>query len=158
MIVLFLLPLMAAAQAEGSRHHFHYEVLTKARPAAVWRLWTTPATWPSWDSGLRSARLDGSFQPGSKGQLQPDHGPASTLEVVEAVQDQRTVVRVRIPLGWMYLRRSLTPAGTHHRLRHGVELTGPMKFIIGRIVGGRYRRLLPGTVIALQHLAEEDVR
>lgn len=158
MKILFLLTLMAAAQAEGSRHNFHYEVLTKARPAAVWQLWTTPATWPSWDSGLRSAQLEGSFQAGSKGQLQPDKGPASTFEVMEAVQDQRTVVRVRIPLGWMYLRRSLTAAGDQYRLRHAVQLTGPMKFVIGWFVGGRYRKLLASSVLAFQQLAEEDAR
>lgn len=155
MKILFLLTLMAAAQAEGSRHNFHYEVLTTASPAAVWCLWTTPATWPSWDGGLRSAQLDGPFQAGSKGQLQPDRGPASTFEVVEAVPEQRTVVRVRIPLGWMYLRRGLAPAGDHHRLRHAVQLTGPMKFVIGCLVGGRYRKLLAASVIAFQQRAEE---
>lgn len=158
MKILFLLTLMAAAQAEGSRHNFHYEVLTKANPAAVWRLWTTPATWPSWDSGLRSAQLNSPFQPGAKGQLQPDSGPASTFEVMEAVQDQRTVVRVRIPLGWMYLRRSLTPAGDQYRLRHAVEMTGPMKFLLGWIVGGRYRNMLASSVLAFQQIAEGDAR
>jgi uncharacterized protein YndB with AHSA1/START domain len=155
MKMLFLLTLLAASQATGNRHNFHHEVRTTARPAAVWHLWTTPATWPSWDSGLRGAQLEGTFQAGAQGQLQPDRGPATTFEVMEAVPDQRTVIRVRIPLGWMYLRRSITAEGESLRLRHAVEMTGPMKVLLGWFMGGRYRKMLVDSVLAFQRLAEE---
>lgn len=154
MKMFFLLTLLAATQAAGNRHNFYHEVITTARPAAIWRLWTTPATWPTWDKGLRSAQLEGPFQAGAKGQLQPDRGPASTFEIIEAIPEKRTVVRVRIPLGWMYLTRSITAEGETYRLRHAVEMSGPMKVFLGWLIGGRYRKMLIDSVLAFQQLAE----
>jgi hypothetical protein len=59
-----------------------------------------------------------------------------------------------IPLGWMYLRRSATTENHQVRLRHEVEITGPLRRMLGWVLGGRYRTMLVHSVAQFQTLSE----
>ena len=50
---------------------FHDErrVTTSADPAAVWAVWSDPATWPGWDPAVLDVRLDGPFAQGTTGTM-----------------------------------------------------------------------------------------
>ena len=44
-------------------------VSTTAAPAAVWRVWSDPSTWPTWNPDVRSIKLDGPFATGTTGTM-----------------------------------------------------------------------------------------
>lgn len=82
-------------------------------PDEVWRLWTTPSTWGEWDRGLTSARLEGPFVVGARGEIVDRSGRTSTFVVVEVEQGEHATYEVRLPAARLVLRRSLTG----HRFR-----------------------------------------
>lgn len=49
-------------------HHVETRTTT-APPAAVWALWSDPATWPEWDPPVQRVVLDGPFRIGTTGIL-----------------------------------------------------------------------------------------
>jgi uncharacterized protein YndB with AHSA1/START domain len=42
---------------------------TTASPDAVWRIWSDPSTWPTWNPDVRSISLDGPFESGVSGSM-----------------------------------------------------------------------------------------
>jgi uncharacterized protein YndB with AHSA1/START domain len=60
-------------------------VTTSAPPAAVWALWSDPATWPSWDPAVESVAFEGHFGEGAAGTMVLAGGieVPVTLEIVE---------------------------------------------------------------------------
>jgi hypothetical protein len=64
--------------------HSH-KVTTSASPAAVWALWSHPASWHSWDPAVESVAFEGHFAEGAAGKMVLTGGievPVS-LEIVE---------------------------------------------------------------------------
>lgn len=60
-------------------------VTTSAAPAAVWALWSDPATWSSWDPAVQSVAFEGHFGEGAAGTMVLAGGieVPVTLEIVE---------------------------------------------------------------------------
>ena len=64
---------------------YSHTVTTSATPAAVWALWSHPATWHSWDPAVESVAFEGHFAEGAAGQMVLNGGievPVK-LEIVE---------------------------------------------------------------------------
>jgi hypothetical protein len=60
-------------------------VTTSATPAAVWALWSDPATWHAWDPAVESVAFEGHFGEGAGGLMTLAGGieVPVTLEIVE---------------------------------------------------------------------------
>jgi len=60
-------------------------VTTSAQPAAVWALWSDPATWHVWDPAVESVAFEGHFGEGAGGKMMLAGGieVPVTLEIVE---------------------------------------------------------------------------
>ena len=60
-------------------------VTTSAQPAAVWALWSDPATWHVWDPAVESVAFEGHFGEGASGKMMLAGGieVPVTLEIVE---------------------------------------------------------------------------
>lgn len=67
------------------RFEYSRTVTTTAAPAAVWALWSHPATWPSWDPAVESVAFEGHFAEGAAGLMVLGGGieVPVTLEIVE---------------------------------------------------------------------------
>lgn len=125
------------------------------RPDEVWRLWTTPATWGSWDGGLRSARLDGPFRPGARGEVVDRRGRRARLTVAAVDPGRRCEVHVALPGARLRLTRTLgEEVGGTASVRHEVDVTGPLGLLWALVLGRGFRRLLGPAVDALVALAE----
>ncbi|RFU22833.1 SRPBCC family protein [Geodermatophilus marinus] len=123
-------------------------VATTEDPGEVWRRWTEPATWGTWDRGLRRAELDGPFVPGARGVITGLDGRRSVFMVREVVPGQRVVVDVPLPGAAMTLTRTLgtgAPTPVEHRVTFSGLLGGPWAAVLGR----RFRPLLGPTVDAV---------
>lgn len=110
-----------------------------------------------WDRGLTSARLEGPFVVGARGEIVDRSGRTSTFVVVEVEQGEHATYEVRLPAARLVLRRSLT-GHRSRRLRHEVTFGGPLAPVWAVVLGRGFRRQLPPTLDALVTAAERPKR
>lgn len=144
-------------EATGSMRILAAEGLS-AHPEQVWRAWTTPATWGSWDRGLRGAYGAEPFVAGARGELEDLSSRRSTFRVLEVTDGRRCVVEVPLPGARLVLIRTLLDGATAGctRLRHQVQLRGPLSLIWAVLIGRGFRRQLGPTVEALVRYVEQQ--
>jgi len=74
----------------------------------IWAVWSDAERWSEWNSGVRSATLDGPFAAGTKGRLKPASGPTGAIEIVELEPNVMWVTVTRLP-------------GARFRLEHRID-------------------------------------
>lgn len=151
MIISLISTLISIAQDSNS--HFSYTESTNASPARIWQLWTNTDLWPSWDSGLKKASLNGQFKIGSKGKITPDKGPKTIFSIKELSENSSYKLEFKIPLGKLLLERRLTVENEITYFTHEIQFTGPFKKFMG---GKRYKKMLPEVMKQLKKLAEKE--
>jgi uncharacterized protein YndB with AHSA1/START domain len=107
----------------------------------IWAVWSDAARWNEWNSGVRSATLDGPFAAGTNGRLRPASGPTGSIEIVELEPNVSWVTVTRLP-------------GAQFRLEHRIDdgPGGQVQVTYRAQLGGRlaplYVRLRKGAMIA----------
>jgi uncharacterized protein YndB with AHSA1/START domain len=107
----------------------------------IWAVWSDAERWSEWNSGVRSATLDGPFAAGTKGRLRPASGPTGTIEIVELERNVLWVTVTRLP-------------GARFRLEHRIDdgPDGQLQVTYRGRLSGRlaplYVRLQKGALIA----------
>jgi len=137
---------------------FDHTVQTTASPAQIWALWTDVARWPDWDTELASASLRGDFGLGATGTLKPKSGPASGFTITDLTPGEGYAFDIRLPLCRLRIERRLAREAGGTSFTHEISFEGPMSFVFGALLGGRYRRALPGVMGNLRREAEGATR
>lgn len=107
----------------------------------IWAVWSDSERWSEWNSGVRSATLDGPFAAGTKGRLRPASGPTGSIEIVELEPNVSWVTVTRLP-------------GAQFRLEHRIEdgRGDEVRVIYRAQLAGRlaplYVRLRKGAMVA----------
>lgn len=127
---------------------------TTAPPERIWALWTDVDRWPLWDIDLKSSVLDGPFEAGTTGFLEPMRGPGARFEIDWVEHGVGYQFTTKLPLCRIIVRRELNAQQGTTRFTHCVEFTGPLSPIFGRVLGRQLRRRLPEAMQNLRHLAE----
>ncbi|MDX2234773.1 MAG: SRPBCC family protein [Hyphomonadaceae bacterium] len=146
-------PPPGAALAAGDNAAFSHEVSTAAPRAAVWALWTDPATWKDWDRGLRDAGLDGPMAEGARGTITPLDGPPAPFTVTAYSEGEAYAFATDLPLATLTVRRVFV-GDAPTRLRHEVRFSGPLGWFWADRFGPGFRAALPPTMESLARLAE----
>jgi uncharacterized protein YndB with AHSA1/START domain len=92
---------------------------------AIWAVWSDAEHWADWNSGVRSASLDGPFAAGTNGRLRPASGPTGSIEIVELEPNVCWITITRLP-------------GAQFQLEHRIDdgEAGQMKVTYrGRLTG-----------------------
>jgi uncharacterized protein YndB with AHSA1/START domain len=145
----------APSEATGTNADFSHTVQTKARPEAVWRLWTEVSTWPSWDSELESVRLEVPFGAGASGMLKGKGAPESAFVIDDVVPGASYRFSTKLPFGGaLVIDRTLTPLPEGTRFEHHVRFQGFGGWLLSGFLGGGYRKALPGVMEKIRVLAE----
>ncbi|MEO1259930.1 MAG: SRPBCC family protein [Bacteroidota bacterium] len=155
-IFFLLLFFTTMSIAQNSNYKFQHTEKTTAPPAAIWKVWTDVPNWSNWDTGLKSAELEGEFGEGAKGKLIPDKGPKSKFMITEVIPGQSYLLKTKIPFGWLKVQRTMEIKDGELHFTHAVEFTGILKNILGKKFGTRYREMLPEVMISIKKIAEEN--
>jgi len=134
---------------------FSHTLSTELSPAVIWAIWTAVDRWPTWDSELKSARLDGEFCLGATGQLTPNRGPALRFEISALELDKSYTFTTRLLLCRLHVRRFLT-FDDELRFTHEVSFEGPLAFLFSWLLGRQFRRVLPDVMRSLLQIAEQQ--
>ena len=148
--------LSTAALAQQSNTRFSHTVETGAAPEVIWHVWTDVPNWKRWDTGLKSAELNGPFTGNTRGVLIPDKGPKSTFTLTEVIPQQSYTFRTKLPLGALYVKRVLQTQNGKTTFTHEVWFTGLTKGIFGRVLGRNYRTILPDVMQNIKRIAEQQ--
>lgn len=131
-----------------------HSTVVQAPAARIFRIYEDVAAWPSWDPDTRRAALDGPFAVGSRGSLTPTQGRRVPMLVTKVERNAGFTVESRIPLFRMVFEHELQPQGEAVRVVHRVTFSGPLTFVLGRMLARRVDQGLPVTLARLKRLAE----
>lgn len=143
----------AAAQTDTS-FQFSHSLPLQAADSVLWRFWTDTNLWPLWDTGLKSATLNGDFIAGSRGKLVPDRGPTAKFRLLEVKPQQHYTFATALPGAKLLIRRQLNDVDGVRHFTHTVWFEGPLARFWYKRMGKRYQALLPGVMEKLRQLCE----
>lgn len=99
--------------------------LSTATPEALWVFYSDVSRWPSWDEALRAVKLDGPFEAGTHGVMEPQGQSSLAFKLTEVTPNVSFANEARV--GPMAIRFSHTlsrlTGGT--RITHRVTVEGP---------------------------------
>ena len=144
---------ITAQEKAQSNRHFWHSITTEASPEAIWSVWTDVPHWKDWDSGLQDASLAGDFAQGAKGKIISLEGRSSKFKLVAVEQGKSYTMKTKLPLGALYVKRSMETTGTTTRFTHEVWFKGLTAGLFARAFGADFRAMLPGVVRNVDQIA-----
>lgn len=149
-----MLALLVISGAWGCTTSFTHTVRTQADPDRLWEAWTDVDRWPTWDTELESAALDGPFVAGAKGRLDPADGPESSFELVSVDPKNGYTYVVSLPLSGLRVERTAAVDDEGLSFTHKVSFEGALGWFFAGILGGGYEEALPEVMEGLARQAE----
>jgi Polyketide cyclase / dehydrase and lipid transport len=131
-----------------------HHILVRAPAERIFGLYRDVSAWHTWDPDTRRASLDGPFAVGTRGWLTPTRGRTVPMQLTRVEPDTCFTVESKIPLFRMVFEHELLPQGDAVRVTHRVTFSGPLTFLLGRMLVRQLHQGLPVTLARLQQLAE----
>jgi hypothetical protein len=124
----------------------------------VFSLYANVPAWPTWDTDVKSASLEGAFVSGAKGIIVPHGGPKSQIVLIEVVNSKKFTAQCKLPLCEMRFEHELYEVkGSGTRATHRVIFQGLLAPLFGRLIGSGMRKTLPNALAGLKKAAEAAV-
>ncbi len=141
------------AEVRGTPKDFSYTLQTTANKETFWRIWTDVNNWHIWDTPLRAAKLEGTFQQGSQGNVVTTQGQRSSFTITECKSMQSYAFTTHLPGAKLNVRRYFSgdSAFTHH-----VTFSGPLGFLFAALLGQGFMKALPPVMENLKRIAENE--
>lgn len=134
-----------------------HSILVQAPAERVFRIYEDVAAWHTWDPDTKRATLNGPFAVGTRGSLTPSKGNTVPMLVTRVEPNVCFTVESRIPLFRMVFEHELMPQGNAVQVTHRVTFSGPLTFLLGRMLVRQLNQGLPVTLASLKRLAERAV-
>lgn len=144
-----------AQDMEQSNKHFWNTLETSAPPEVIWNIWTDVSSWQIWDTELEEASLNGNFAKGTKGKLVPKKGRKAKFKIIAFEQGKSYTFKTNLPLGGLYVKRTLEIRNGKTYFTHEVWFKGLTKGIFAKALGKEFRRVLPSVMENIKIIAEE---
>jgi uncharacterized protein YndB with AHSA1/START domain len=143
----------AGAQVTGNNADFQMTLTTTASKAAVYALWSDPASWSRWDPQIVSVTLAGPVRVGTRGKLRGTGGPESSFTITAVEPGVRFTYVVSAPLARIEFTRSFAD-GDATRFTHRVRFSGAGGGALSGILGKRFKEGMPTAMTRLKAQAE----
>jgi len=109
---------------------------TTASPERVWAVWSDPNNWSRWNSGIKSAQLDGTIADGAKGRMTTNRDTTHDVSFVNVHPGRGfSMTMAGAPGTTFAFSCEITPAATGSTIAQNVAITGPLAFIFGPMMG-----------------------
>ncbi|MFD0696546.1 SRPBCC family protein [Paenibacillus sp. GCM10027628] len=136
---------------------FEHTVMTKAKAATIWNLYSDISTWVEWDHGIEYASLEGPFVVGTQGLLQPEGQEKLVFQLTEVeplrgFSDLTVIPGAGIEIAFTHVLRE-TSEGTS--VTHRVTISGPNADHLGPQIGAGMKEGIPHTIEGLVAYALE---
>ena len=130
-------------------------VETSASPAAVWRVWSNPATWQEWNPDVQSMTLNGPFAAGTSGTMKTKQGTRA-IELTEVVPGKSFRLETAvIPLTRFAFECQVGAGPTGKTIiSQGIRVGGPLGGLVGGMMGRQIADSFPGLLQGLARKAE----
>ena len=111
---------------------------TSAPPAAVWQLWSDPASWPSWNPNVERMTLDSPFASGATGLMETPGGRQHKVRFAD-VQTGRSfrLETAVLPLTGFSFQCEVVPSAGGSTISQSLTMSGPLAFLFSLLAGER---------------------
>lgn len=138
-----------------SNHHFSFTIPVNASTAKVWQTLTDVQNWHKWDTELIEASLEGTFLVDATGTLTPKDGPKLKFYISEIIPFQSYTFNTILPIGQLVIKRSLRVEHETVYFTDDIAFTGFLKYILGFLLGKKFREVLPDVMNKFKAIAEQ---
>lgn len=120
--------------------------------ALIWKLWSDPSLWPEWDSDIKWGRIDGPFENGTKGEMQPKDWLLIQFELIDVEKEKCFGTLSTFLFTRVEFRHFMVSCGEGRmKLIHRGVLTGFLAPVLYLLFGSKMKKALEE---AVNHLAE----
>lgn len=151
--MLSFVTLLSGSSIDSNRH-FSHSLTTTMPPSRIWEIWTDVEQWKRWDIGLKDAKLEAPIGLGAKGTILTLKDRKATFKIVEWLEGQTYTYKTRLPLGALYVKRTLSYQNGETVFTHEVWFSGLTAGIFARQFGGSFREMLPQVLANIKTIAE----
>lgn len=124
-------------------------------PAAVFALYADPDTWSRWGHNASWAESDGPLEEGGMVRVRAGYGTVYRC-LIRRFEPGRALELVVRPAGLMIINvYEVGPLSGGCRVRHALEISGPIAGLTRPFLAGMYQRKLDAEVAAVIRLAAE---
>jgi uncharacterized protein YndB with AHSA1/START domain len=133
--------------------------MSPASREQIWAVWSDAERWSEWNSGVRSATLDGPFAAGTKGRLRPASGPTGSIEIVELQPNARWVTVTRLPGARFLLEHRMDDGpGGQTQVTYRGQLSGRLAPLYARLQKAALVAAVEGVHELLARVAAQTAR
>jgi hypothetical protein len=130
---------------------------TAARPQAVWKLWSDANNWSEWNSGIRSAKVDGPIANGAKGVMTTNRGSVHDVTFHGVVQGRAfSMSMAGPPLTTVTFSCEIEPDGQGSIISQDVAFAGPLGLVVGAMMGNEMAKHFVPVLEDLARTAEAE--
>lgn len=130
---------------------------TAASPQVVWSLWSDANNWSSWNSGIRSAKVEGPIVNGAKGVMTTNRGSVHDVTFHGVVPGRGfSLSMAGPPLTTITFLCEIEPDGQGSRISQDVAFAGPLGPLFGVMMGGEMAKHFVPVLDDLARTAEAE--
>jgi Polyketide cyclase / dehydrase and lipid transport len=127
---------------------------SKAKPEAIWKLWSDVANWKSWDRGIEASSLSGEFMEGTAGTLTPRGANLLPFKMTQVTPLESFTDETELPGAKLTFHHVLEKTSDGVNVTHQGTISGPAWENYASGLGKGLEAELPHTVATLVKLAE----
>ena len=127
---------------------------TTALPENVWARWADVASYPEWDEGVESARLDGEFKVGACGVIKPKGGRPASFKITEVEEFRTFADQTLLLFARLRFSHKLEATDMGTRFTHVIQAEGPLAWVWSLILSPKLKTGLSPAMRKLARLAE----
>lgn len=111
-------------------------------------------SWAKWDPDVEAVGMDGEFAQGTSGWLKPVGAPKTITTMAQVNEPFAFIVEAKLPLCILRFEHELASQGNDTLATHRVLFTGLLAPVFSRLIGGKIRKGIGGTMQGLKQYAE----
>lgn len=133
-----------------------HSITIKRSPEHIFAIYKNIDSWAEWDPDIEAVGMDGEFAAGTAGWLKPIGAPKTATMMMSVNEPASFTVQSKLPFCIMRFEHELKAVSDGTLATHRVIFTGALASIFSRLIGGKIRKGIHGTMEGLKQYAESS--